>query len=72
MLSASPTTKAITTSVTSKNIIYKADISINSTPNNNSRMIFHVSNARPSRDTYNGYYVGISIEYIVFGIANTN
>ncbi|KAE8550127.1 hypothetical protein TMatcc_001204 [Talaromyces marneffei ATCC 18224] len=72
VLTASPAAKAVTTGVTSADIIYEAEISINSTPNGNGGMIFRVSNAAPGADTYNGYYVGIGIGYVVFGFADTN
>ncbi|KAE8556894.1 hypothetical protein EYB25_001600 [Talaromyces marneffei] len=72
VLTASPAAKAVTTGVTSDNIIYEADISIDSSPNGNGGLIFRVSNARPGADTYNGYYVGIGLGYVVFGFANTN
>ncbi|GAM42378.1 hypothetical protein TCE0_044f16297 [Talaromyces pinophilus] len=72
VLAASPAAKAVTTGVTSENIIYEADISINSTPNGNGGMILRVSNPAPGADTYNGYYVGIGIGYVVFGFADPN
>jgi hypothetical protein len=71
-VTASPAAKAVITGVTSQNIIYEADVSIDSTPNGNGGMIFRVSNAKPGADTYNGYYVGIGIGYVVFGFADTN
>ncbi|GIJ88326.1 hypothetical protein Asppvi_007246 [Aspergillus pseudoviridinutans] len=71
VLSASPGARALATAVTFNDLIYEADVSIDSTANGNGGFIFRVSNAKAGGpDDYNGYYVGIGNGYVVFGFAD--
>lgn len=71
VLSASPGARALTTAVTFNDLIYEADVSIDSTANGNGGLIFRVSNAKAGGpDDYNGYYAGIGNGYVVFGFAD--
>ncbi|KAF5858683.1 hypothetical protein ETB97_003898 [Aspergillus alliaceus] len=73
VLSASPIAKALTTDVTSKDLIYEADVSIDSSSaNGNGGFIFRVSNAKAGPDSYNGYYAGIGNGLVVLGRADNN
>jgi hypothetical protein len=71
VLSASPGARALATAVTFNDLIYEADVSIDSTANGNGGLIFRVSNAKAGGpDDYNGYYAGIGNGYVVFGFAD--
>ncbi|KAF7157661.1 hypothetical protein CNMCM5623_002035 [Aspergillus felis] len=71
VLSASPGARALATAVTFKDLIYEADVSIDSTVNGNGGFIFRVSNAKAGGpDSYNGYYAGIGNGYVVLGFAD--
>ncbi|KAF7585362.1 hypothetical protein BBP40_011114 [Aspergillus hancockii] len=73
VLSASPIAKALTTDVTSKDLIYEADVSIDSSSaNGNGGFIFRVSNAKAGPDSYNGYYAGIGNGLVILGRADNN
>ncbi|RHZ55468.1 hypothetical protein CDV55_101642 [Aspergillus turcosus] len=70
VVSASPIAKALITDVTSKDLIYEADVSIDSSANGNGGFIFRVSNAKAGPDSYNGYYAGIGNGLVVLGRAD--
>lgn len=70
VLSASPIAKALAMGVTSHNVIYGGDVSIDATANGNGGFIFRVSNATAGPDSYNGYYAGIGVGYVVLGFAD--
>jgi hypothetical protein len=73
VLSASPIAKALVTEVTSEDLIYEADISIDSsTTTGDGGFIFRVSNAEAGPDSYNGYYAGIGNGVVVLGRADGN
>ncbi|KAH1711498.1 hypothetical protein KXX23_006427 [Aspergillus fumigatus] len=70
VLSASPIAKALAMGVTSHDVIYGGDVSIDATANGNGGFIFRVSNATAGPDSYNGYYAGIGVGYVVLGFAD--
>lgn len=73
VVSASPIAKALITDVVSKDLIYEADVSIDSSAGNgNGGFIFRVSNAKAGPDSYNGYYAGIGNGVVVLGRADGN
>ncbi|GFF60245.1 levanase [Aspergillus udagawae] len=71
VMSASPGARALATAVTFTDLIYEADVSIDSTVYGNGGFIFRVSNAKAGGpDSYNGYYAGIGNGYVVLGFAD--
>ncbi|EEP79267.1 predicted protein [Uncinocarpus reesii 1704] len=73
VLSASPIAKALTTGLISKDLVYEADIFIDSASGNgDGGFIFRVSNAKAGPDSYNGYYAGIGNGLVVLGRADSN